>query len=181
MTFAEFRGSPRRSLLARPSGPARLRGLFLAGLMAVAACLSTAAPGQADGATRAILVIGNDNGGVVRKRAEEIRVIASRGTRVEIRGSYCNSTCTMYLGAPDVCVSARTTFGFHGPSHHGASLSPRDYEYWSRVIAAHYPRVLRDWYMTKGRKTINDYYQISGAELIRLGVPQCGDTPGAKS
>ncbi len=82
-----------------------------------------------------VIVIGNDMGGIVGNRAAEIQRINASGARVEIRGDVCVSSCTMYLGVGDVCVSP-TDFSFHGPSFFGADLPERDFEYWSQVIAS---------------------------------------------
>lgn len=156
---------------------AMLGAAFLTLMVSV---LPTIAPAQSTAATSssAIMVIGNDQGGLVSRRAEEISRILAQGTHVEIRGQVCYSACTMYLGMPDTCVLPQTSFGFHGPSHYGRRLSARDFEYWSQVIASHYPDPLRNWYLTEGRTRISDYFRISGSELIRLGVRQCSARAG---
>ncbi len=120
-----------------------------------------------------VIVINNDRGGVVRKRVNEIKRLRAAHKRVEIRGRICYSSCTMYLGLPDTCVSPDTSFGFHGPSYYGTRLSNRDFEYWSNVIASHYPQPLRRWYLREGRNRISGFYKISGRELIRLGIKPC--------
>ncbi|PRY73873.1 hypothetical protein [Marivita geojedonensis] len=124
-------------------------------------------------AQSAAFVVGNDRGGIVGDRAAEIRRLKSAGRRVEIRGRICLSSCTMYLGAGDVCVDPETRFGFHGPSYYGQPLAPQHFEYWSEVIADHYPKPLKDWFMSTARYRMNGYHTIKGAELIRLGTPEC--------
>ncbi len=118
-------------------------------------------------------VVGNDRGGFVRDRLIEIRNLRSSGRRVEIRGRICYSTCTMLLGLPNTCVSPNTKFGFHGPSRGGQRLSAEKFDFYSRVIAKHYPKALNDWYMKTGRNRINGIYKISGREIIRMGVKAC--------
>lgn len=120
-----------------------------------------------------VRIIGNDRGGVVGTRAAEIQKLKSSGQRVEIRGRICLSSCTMYLGAGNVCVNPDTRFGFHGPSFYGRPLEPRYFEYWSDVIADHYPAPLRSWFMNTARYRQSGYYTVLGAELIRLGVESC--------
>jgi hypothetical protein len=120
-----------------------------------------------------VRVVHNDRGGVVGNRAQEIAKIQSRHQRVEIRGRVCLSSCTMYLGAGDVCVDPKTKFGFHGPSAHGKPLEPHQFEYWSSVIASYYPERLREWYLAEGRYKSDGYYTMYGAQLIRLGIAQC--------
>lgn len=148
-------------------------------LMASLAPSLTLAQSSAATSSSAIMIIGNDQGGLVSRRAAEISRILAQGTHVEIRGQVCYSACTMYLGMPDTCVLPQTSFGFHGPSHYGRQLSARDFEYWSQVIASHYPAPLRSWYLAEGRTRISDYFTITGTELIRLGVRQCSAQSGA--
>lgn len=119
------------------------------------------------------IIIRNDLGGDVGARANKISAMAASGQTVEIRGSVCYSACTMYLGLPGSCISRTTQFGFHRPSYYGAALEPDQFEFWSQVIAAHYPKALKTWYLQKGRHRAS-LQMISGAELIRLGVRECG-------
>lgn len=118
-------------------------------------------------------IVMNDRGGVVSQRKAEIQKIAAAGGRVEIRGRVCLSSCTMYLGAPDVCVYPTTSFGFHGPSNHGRPLGSKQFEYWSKVIASFYPADLARWYMKTARYIDKGYYNLTGAQLIALGISAC--------
>lgn len=118
-------------------------------------------------------IVRNDRGGIVGERVDEIDRLKASGQRVEIRGNICLSSCTMYLGAGDVCVTPSTRFGFHGPSYYGQPLAPEYFQYWSEVIADYYPKPVRDWFMDKARHRLNGYYTLKGAELIRLGMPAC--------
>jgi len=133
--------------------------------------------GQATQPTRSnaanVIIIKNDRGGLVRQRAEQIAIIKQSGQRVEIRGRQCLSSCTMYLGLANLCVSPRTSFGFHGPSRYGKALKASEFEYWSQFIAGHFPPELRSWYLETARTRISGYYKISGRQLIRMGFQQC--------
>ncbi|SIS69692.1 hypothetical protein [Phaeovulum vinaykumarii] len=120
------------------------------------------------------VVISNDRGGVIANRVKQINDLAASGVPVEVKGQVCLSTCTMFVGLPNACIHRYTTFGFHGPSSYGRPLPPESFEYWSQVIASYYPAPLRDWYLREARYEINDLYRIRGAELIRMGVPECG-------
>ncbi|MGR3377410.1 hypothetical protein [Salipiger abyssi] len=120
-----------------------------------------------------VRVIGNDPGGRLKPRFEEIRRMRARGDRVEIRGSYCLSACTLYLGAGNVCVSPATRFGFHGPSYLSDPISSERFDYWSRRMAQHYPPQVSSWFLTRARYVTRGYMSLSGAELIRMGVPRC--------
>ena len=126
------------------------------------------------GRSSAPLIVRNDLGGDVGVRANRIRAMADAGQSVEIRGSACYSACTMYLGLPRSCISRNTQFGFHRPSFYGAALPPDQFEFWSQVIAAHYPPAIKSWYLSQGRYSAN-LQMLSGAQLIGLGVPECGN------
>lgn len=130
-------------------------------------------PGLADARQRPLHIVMNDRGGVVSQRQKEIETIRISGTRVEIRGAVCLSSCTMYLGSPDVCVSPKTSFGFHGPTDHGRPLKKRQFDYWSNIIAAYYPKKLSNWYMQTARYRLQGYYSLSGAQLIEMGFKSC--------
>lgn len=123
-------------------------------------------------AAKRAVVIRNDLGGDVGARANRIAAMRAAGQHVEIRGAVCYSACTMYLSLPESCVSPQTEFGFHGPSFYGLPLSPEQFEFWSQVIARHYPDTLRAWYLRVGRHSAT-MIRIRGSELIRLGVPDC--------
>lgn len=150
----------------------------MAPFLAISLCLSVwsteanaARPrSQQPGAT---IVINGDPGGSVRARHDEIEEINRLGQRVEIRRGTCMSSCTMFLGADNVCVSPQASFGFHGPYRFGEKLSQGEFDQWSRIIASYYPAAVRDWYMTKARYKTYTATRLSGAELIRLGVPRC--------
>ncbi|MGD9916975.1 MAG: hypothetical protein AB7U46_03075 [Paenirhodobacter sp.] len=151
----------------------RLAALLGAALLALTG-LSTAAAAQAVPAGYAprAVVIRNDMGGDVGARANKIAAMRAAGQSVEIRGSACYSACTMYLALPGTCVNRRTQFGFHRPSYYGIALAPDQFEFWSQVIAAHYPPAIRSWYLREARYAVSPEI-LPGAELIRLGVPEC--------
>jgi len=141
--------------------------------LAVAVVMLSALSTSFADAQGSALIVRNDRGGVVGDRVDEIDRLKASGQRVEIRGTICLSSCTMYLGAGDVCVNPDTRFGFHGPSYYGKPLAPDYFQYWSEVISDYYPKPVRDWFMQKARHRLNGYYTVKGAELIRLGVRSC--------
>jgi hypothetical protein len=118
-------------------------------------------------------VVGSDRGGYLHDRLIELNNLQKNGVRVEIRGRVCYSTCTMFLGLPGACVDPSTTFGFHGPSRSGRRLAQKDFDYFSRVMADHYPKPLKDWFMAEGRNRLSGIYKIKGSEIIRMGVKSC--------
>ncbi|MBT0958243.1 hypothetical protein IV417_12670 [Alphaproteobacteria bacterium KMM 3653] len=147
----------------------------LAKAMTFLACglCAVAAPDRADAQQFRPHVIMNDRGGLLENRLRELGHLRDTHAQVEIRGSICYSTCTMYLGLPDVCVSQKTKFGFHGPTSFGRKLTPVLFENASRMIAAHYPEPLRRWYLEEGRYRTKNLYYIRGRELIQMGVKSC--------
>ena len=144
-------------------------------LLSAAACLSMGfvlqSPANAQSGN--VYVVGSNVGGRLAVRATQVIAFRSSGQRVRITGSVCLSSCTMYLGAGNVCISPKTIFGFHGPSNYGAPLSQANFEYWSDVMASFYTPTLRDWYMQTARKSTSKMLRISGAQLIKMGYEQC--------
>lgn len=103
---------------------------------AFSALLSIPGPIQAQTA----IVINQDLGGSVESRLRGIEQLRVAGTRIEIRGQ-CASACTMLLGLPNTCVARSSRLGFHGPQsqYYGIALPPEEFEYWSHIMASHYP------------------------------------------
>ena len=149
-----------------PFAKTALRHLVLAASLATAVIAAPVIAQQT-------LVIGNDRGGLVGQRAQLIERLKRAGQRVEIRGSVCYSSCTMYLGAGNVCVDPRTSFGFHGPSRSGRPLPADQFDKWSRIMAQYYSPQLQQWFMTQARYSITTVTQISGRELIAMGYRTC--------
>lgn len=144
----------------------------LGGLLCTALLLQFISSAPTEAARSKIVIIKNDGGGRVRDRLEDISNIKKQGARVEIRGKFCISACTMYIGVENTCTYKSVMFGFHGPSSgsYGLALPPERFEYWSQIMAAHYPEPLRNWYLTTGRNVTVGYYRVSGEQLIRLGI-----------
>lgn len=142
-------------------------------ILLVGASLDTGSSAVA--ATNQTLIIRDDKGGNLAERARLINAYRADGIRVEIRGSYCLSACTMYLGLSDTCVAPDTTFGFHGPSSglYGVALSAASFDRWSRVMADYYPEPIRSWFLTTGRNRTVGFHEFSGRELIGMGIRGC--------
>jgi hypothetical protein len=121
----------------------------------------------------ATVIVQNDRGGAIGERLLSINRANANGTRFELRGRICYSSCTLYLGADHLCIDADTVFGFHGPSRHGHPLPPKEFEHWSQVMAAQYRAPLQDWFLRTARHRIMGYYRLKGAQLIAMGYPQC--------
>ncbi|WP_341366850.1 hypothetical protein [Yoonia sp. BS5-3] len=153
----------------------RMRGVFAC---AIGLTMALGAAGSvASAQSQAALIVQNDRGGLIGARAREISDLNARDIQVQLRGRICYSSCTMYLGAEQVCVDPETIFGFHGPSQRGRALPPDRFEHWSAVMAGHYNAPLRDWFLSEARHRISGYYRISGASLIALGYQACSGNP----
>lgn len=150
----------------------RLKGIFrIASIVAVAGVYLNASWA----ANNEYLIVQNDRGGSVRERVELIETYRTRGTRIHIRGRFCLSACTLYLGLDGTCVAPDTIFGFHGPSSqfYGFALPFQSFDYWSRLMADHYPEPLRTWFIENGRHRIVGFHEFSGQSLIEMGIAQC--------
>ena len=121
------------------------------------------------------LIVRDDFGGALHTRVIALDNLRKLGQRVEIHGKFCRSACTMYLGLAETCISENVKFGFHGPSSqtYGISLSPVEFERWSQVMASYYPEPIRQWFLRTGRNVTVGFYEITGRELIDIGVPKC--------
>lgn len=150
-----------------------IKHIFCALLVGSIGLLTEPTPAQATPQAKPLHITKNLRGGVVSDRVKEIKHIIASGERVRLDAAKCLSSCTMYLGTPDVCVTPAATFGFHGPQNARTPLTPRQFEYWSQVIASHYPKPLANWYMATGRHIKNGYYFLTGKQLIKLGVARC--------
>lgn len=120
------------------------------------------------------IVVQADPGGAVSQRIAEIQAFRKQGVRVHIEGQ-CNSSCTLYLGMPQTCVSRQARLGFHGPMSQfaGIPLPPQQFEEWSQLMASYYPSPVRKWFLKDARYTLDGIKTISGTQLIKLGVPEC--------
>ena len=147
--------------------------MFVARVARAALTIALLATASILNAQQSTIVIGNDRGGLLGARASEIAGILGVGSRVEIRGAICYSSCTMYLGAGNVCVIPNTAFGFHGPSDYGRPLSSERFEHWSQVMAGHYREPLRSWFMSSARYQRVRVVTLSGAQLIDMGYSRC--------
>ena len=120
-----------------------------------------------------VRVISNDRGGSVAQRVHEVRFLRRTGQPVQITGRVCLSSCTMLLSLAGTCIFPETIFGFHGPSRHGRPLKPETFDAVSKLIAAHYPAAVRQWYMAVARHRIDGHYEVPGYDLIAAGVRAC--------
>ena len=106
----------------------------------------------------------NDPGGSV-----DLYAMAAALTPEPIRiVGRCESACTEYLGARDVCVSPGARFMFHAAHNVDGSRN----EQGVRVMLAYYPPSLREWLYERGGLTAKPI-DASGRDLIALGLRPC--------
>ncbi len=142
-------------------------------VVACALAMPLAAP-QTANATPAVKIIRSDGGGSLQAHIAQIAQLDANGTRIEIRGQ-CASACTMYLGMQNTCVTPSAKLGFHGPQSqlYGIGLPAEEYQYWTHVMADHYPKQIRAWYLHTASQVTVGVYFISGADAIRMGAHAC--------
>lgn len=119
-------------------------------------------------------VVRDDFGGPLNARYEELQGLKAEVRPVQIRGK-CASSCTLYLGLPQACVSSNAWIGFHGPASPFRFALPKDeFEKESRKMASFYPPRLAEWFISEGRhKIIDDLTWLRGSELESYGVGIC--------
>lgn len=135
------------------------RLVFMAAAIALAAALLMPSSPR--------VVIRYDLGGPVVDRMVEIDALGSE--RIEIRG-LCASACTLYLGAPGVCVARSARLIFHAPHRDGAPMP--DAAFWTAVMADHYPPVMARWFLEEVIPAGGDH-TLTGREAVAMGAPQC--------
>ena len=150
--------------------------LVLSAMLAAGLSGAAQAQSQTPANQPSFIEISNDRGGLILDRMTEIQLLRQTGQAVRIIGNICYSTCTMFLGLPQTCVSPQTTFGFHGPSRYGRPLEPAVFEQASQIMASHYPEVLKDWFMKTGRYEIVRIYRFKGADMVQMGIQACSAT-----
>jgi len=141
-------------------------------------CFASVQGASAQTGTRVALqstpvIVGNDRGGLLRERLRQLGRLRKSNQPIRITGGICYSTCTMFLGLPQTCISPDTTFGFHGPSSCVRPLDPATFNRASELIASYYPHALKTWYMQTGRFKINSMYKVKGRHIIAMGIRAC--------
>lgn len=145
----------------------------LGNLLAAIALLVSLVTLPTASSAQGVLRITNDRGGVLSQRMAEIGRLQVTGQPIEIRNGYCASACTMYLGLPNTCVGRNATFAFHGPARTDRRITRQEWEAWSQTMAYYYPPQLRTWFLRTGRYASTNLINLSGRDMIRMGVREC--------
>jgi len=120
------------------------------------------------------VIIRDHPGGYLIGTIADVEDINALGLPVRIVGRSCLSACTLFLGARDVCVSPRTSFGFHQPGA-AKGRGPIDQGTLDAAIrraADMYRPGLRDWWLERGSRS-KRLVHLSGRELARFGYRLC--------
>lgn len=106
-----------------------------------------------------------DRGGNILARYHQIQQMNATGAGYELSGRACLSSCTMFLGLDDVCIHADTVFGFHAPSVFFRSMTDREFQATTGLIASHYPDPIARQFMDSWRHD-QRLTRVTGAEII---------------
>lgn len=120
------------------------------------------------------VLVGNHKGGYLYGIIADVKDINALSLPVRITGNYCLSSCTLFLGAHQVCVSQTTRFGFHKPGNYVGMkhLPPKIVWRAIRHVAEYYNAPLSAWWRSTASKSSTLTY-LSGSELIRMGYKPC--------
>jgi hypothetical protein len=119
------------------------------------------------------VIVREHNGGHLMGTIVDVHDINVLGLPVQITGRYCYSACTLFLGAKNVCVSPKTSFGFHKPYRtDGRRISEAGLRASIGKSASHYKPELREWWETKGSRSRN-LIKLTGRDLARFGYRLC--------
>lgn len=120
------------------------------------------------------LIIANDRGGSLKTRYLQIDSLYRSGREVRIVGPRCESSCTLYLGLDNVCISPDVRFGFHGPSLYGVlPLSKAKFENLSITMSTFYPEPVRSWFLNEARHSTTKMAYLTGDYFLSLGYRKC--------
>ncbi len=111
------------------------------------------------------VVVMKDVGGYVSEYAAQ--TAAYLGSGREVRLHECRSACTLALSLPNVCVYPSSVLKFHKAYNPITKVANEEV---SQALMAAYPAAVR---ARLGELTRN-YKSLTGSELIRLGVRECG-------
>lgn len=120
------------------------------------------------------VIVRDHPGGYLAGTIADVEDINALGLPVRIIGRSCHSACTLFLGARDVCVSPRTSFGFHQPGRAKGRglLDQGTLDAAIRKAAEMYRPGLRDWWLKRGSRSKRLVY-LSGRDLTRFGYRPC--------
>jgi hypothetical protein len=131
-------------------------------------------------AAAAPIVIGDSNGGSVWSFAFFYEAIEASGVPVEVDG-ICISSCTLALLMPksQVCLTERTTLGFHAVTTNGRPDVGMTEAVQRRYFPAVLQKFLDDYWEAQpgGIPTVRDIYLVPAKTLAEIGAVRICDAP----
>ena len=120
------------------------------------------------------VIVGNHPGGYLYGTIADVEDINTLSLPVRITGDFCVSSCTLFLGADDVCISRTTRFGFHKPGNYVGLGQISSKVAWRATyrVAEYFNPSLSAWWLRTGSKSSSLKY-LTGLELIRMGYNEC--------
>lgn len=116
-----------------------------------------------------------DWGGQVNKYTAIINEYRRHPERLLKISGTCASACTLFLAAPNVCVSRATVMWFHAPYDNRNGRIATEYKDW---MLNYYPPQIRGWVKASGAlDTIAFKRSLIGEQIISLGFKACDDEP----
>lgn len=113
------------------------------------------------------LTIYVDLGGSIDSYGDRIDDIPHKAVRIV---GTCESSCTMFLGLPNVCIADSAILGFHGPSSDTRFDDPVYMRGLAYKIAARYPQDLKQPFLDRWSRTQRMTW-FTGPQ-VRAMVPQ---------
>ena len=115
-----------------------------------------------------------DHGGHVNEYFDKVAKLNRGNHPIRILGE-CDSACTIYLSANEVCVTENSNFGFHTAFHTKSyddwTKVSTDYEATDRIMES-YKDTLKNYIMDHGGLN-SDFMYIDGKTMILLGYDEC--------
>lgn len=123
-------------------------------------------------------VVRHDYGGRVEPYVARLAMAEGRGEAVRIGPVECDSSCTLFLGAANSCVSPGAVFGFHAPWIGGPNGGVVDRQMTALFASAYTPPLrkifLRHVRNSHGRAP-GPLLKITGAQLANYGYRLCSE------
>jgi hypothetical protein len=111
------------------------------------------------------VVVMKDVGGYVSEYAAQTAAYFGSGREVQLHE--CRSACTLSLSLPNVCVYPSSILKFHKAYNPITKVANEEV---SQAMMAAYPEAVQARLVALTR----DYKALTGSELIRMGIRECG-------
>jgi hypothetical protein len=108
----------------------------------------------------------DDKGGIPDAYYGRMQRARATGELIRIGPVACDSSCTLYLGARNVCVSPEAVFGFHAvwTGWQGNPVGSFNNQRWTALFADAYKPRLRELFLSH----VREYWHVSPQPLMKL-------------